>query len=171
MSTLMSTMRQRRKHDEGFTLIELMVVVMIIAVLLAIAIPTFLGSQNKAKDRSAQSSLRNGLTAAKSIYTDGQDYNKATIAAVVGPPAYVAGALAAAEPALTFQVAASTDPKTVSVATSVSSYAAASKSGSGSCFYIKDDIATGTTYAKSDTVACTGALALAGTGLTYGPSW
>ena len=72
MSTLMSTMAQRRKNDEGFTLIELMVVVMIIAVLLAIAIPTFLGSQNKAKDRAAQSSLRNRLTAAKTIYTDGR---------------------------------------------------------------------------------------------------
>ena len=51
-----------------------MVVVGIIAILLAIAIPTFLASRGKAQDRSAQSSLRNALTAAKSIYTDSQDY-------------------------------------------------------------------------------------------------
>ncbi|MEY2553081.1 MAG: type pilus assembly protein PilA, partial [Ilumatobacteraceae bacterium] len=50
------TPTQRSDSDTGFTLIELMVVVLIIAILLAIAIPTFLGAQNKAKDRSAQSS-------------------------------------------------------------------------------------------------------------------
>jgi type IV pilus assembly protein PilA len=171
MHMLTSRLSTKRKDDEGFTLIELMVVVMIIAVLMAIAIPTFLGSQNKAKDRSAQSSVRNSLTAAKTIYTDGQDYNKATIAAVVGPPAYPAGALAAAEPSLTYQVAASTDPKVVSVGTTASTYGAAAKSASGTCFYIKDDIAAGTSFARSDTVACTGALALSGVGLTYGTSW
>ena len=64
--------------DEGFTLIELMVVVGIIAILLAIAIPTFLATRGKAQDKSAQSSLRNTVTAAKSIYADGNDYTKAT---------------------------------------------------------------------------------------------
>jgi type IV pilus assembly protein PilA len=56
-------------------LIELMVVVLIIAI--AIAIPTFLGARTRAQDRAAQSSLRNALVAAKSIYTDSQDYSKA----------------------------------------------------------------------------------------------
>ena len=43
--------------DEGFTLIELMVVLLIMAILLAIAIPTFLGVKGGASDRSAQSNL------------------------------------------------------------------------------------------------------------------
>jgi type II secretory pathway pseudopilin PulG len=47
-----------------------MVVVLIIAILLAIAIPTFLGAQDRARDRGAQSDLRNALTAAKTIATD-----------------------------------------------------------------------------------------------------
>ncbi|MGZ4792162.1 MAG: prepilin-type N-terminal cleavage/methylation domain-containing protein, partial [Ilumatobacteraceae bacterium] len=55
----MNSSPTQRREDKGFTLIELMVVVLIIAILLAIAIPTFLGAQNKAKDRSAQSSARN----------------------------------------------------------------------------------------------------------------
>ena len=62
--------RARPDDDAGFTLIELMVVVLIIAILLAIAIPTFLGAQDRARDRAAQSDLRNGLTAAKTIATD-----------------------------------------------------------------------------------------------------
>src|SRR5687768_10347623 len=65
---------RRSDEDEGFTLIELMVVVLIIAILLAIAIPTFLGAQNRARDRAVQSNLRNGITAAKTIATDAEGF-------------------------------------------------------------------------------------------------
>src|SRR5437016_13323556 len=68
--------RKRLHGDEGgFTLIELMVVVLIIAILIAIAIPTFLGARQRAQDRAAQSDLRNGLTAEKTVYTDTQNYD------------------------------------------------------------------------------------------------
>jgi type IV pilus assembly protein PilA len=53
-----------RVHDRGFALIELMVVVLVIAVLLAIAIPTFLGARRRADDASARSDLRNTIAAA-----------------------------------------------------------------------------------------------------------
>jgi prepilin-type N-terminal cleavage/methylation domain-containing protein len=46
------------RREEGFTLIELMVVVLIIAILLAIAIPTFRGARDRANDRRTQSNLR-----------------------------------------------------------------------------------------------------------------
>jgi type IV pilus assembly protein PilA len=57
--------------EGGFTLIELMVVLLIIAILLAIAIPTFLGVTGSANDRAAQSNLTNALTEASALYQSG----------------------------------------------------------------------------------------------------
>src|SRR5207249_10514890 len=75
---MLEMLRKRREDDEGFTLIELMVVVLIIAILIAIAIPTFLGARARAQDRAAQSDLRNGLTAEKTVYTDNSTYDATT---------------------------------------------------------------------------------------------
>ncbi len=61
--------------EAGFTLIELMVVLLIIAILLAIAIPTFLGVSGSARDRAAQSNLTNGVTDAAAYYQNGQTYD------------------------------------------------------------------------------------------------
>ena len=47
-----------------------MVVVLIIAILIAIAIPQFLGARSRAQDAAAKSDLRNALTAEKTSYTD-----------------------------------------------------------------------------------------------------
>ena len=84
-----------RKRDEGFTLVELMVVVLIIAILIAIAIPTFLGARVRSQNRAAQSDLRNALTAAKVYYADNdtQDYGftAADLSGVHANLAFVAG--------------------------------------------------------------------------------
>jgi prepilin-type N-terminal cleavage/methylation domain-containing protein len=54
--------------EAGFTLIELMVVLLIIAILLAIAIPTFLGVSNTASDRAAQSNLTNAVHESAALF-------------------------------------------------------------------------------------------------------
>ncbi len=127
------------KNEEGFTLIELMVVVLIIAILIAIAIPTFLGARERAQDRAAQSSLRNGLTAGKTIFTDNESYVDASVVAI-----------GAVEPSLTFVAGAtaSTGPNEISVDnSSVTVLVLSGLSKSGDCFWIRDDVTgPGTEY-------------------------
>lgn len=57
-----------RSDERGFTLLELMVVVLIIAILVAIAIPSYLGLRNRAGDRGVQSNVRNAFTATRIWY-------------------------------------------------------------------------------------------------------
>ena len=51
-------MRMFRKSDEGFTLVELMVVVLIIGILVAIAIPVFNAASRSARQRTCHSNQR-----------------------------------------------------------------------------------------------------------------
>ena len=124
--------RLQGEREDGFTLIELMVVVLIIAILIAIAIPTFLGARTRAQDRAAQSNLRNALTAEKSYYTDAQAYTATP------------GDLTAIEPSLRYNAdAAPATNNEIYISVSGATVTLAAKSASGTCFYIKD-VATGT---------------------------
>lgn len=62
------------KSKKGFTLVELLVVVAIIGILAAIAIPQFAAYRTRAYNSAAQSDLRNFKTALESVYADNQKY-------------------------------------------------------------------------------------------------
>jgi type IV pilus assembly protein PilA len=158
--------RLRGEREGGFTLIELMVVVLIIAILIAIAIPTFLGARQRAQDRAAQSNLRNALTAEKTNYTDTQQYT-ATTATLQGIERSINWA---------GNTAASLGNVHVNVSTiggTSDTVVLGTRSASGTCFYIRD-IAVGnaanppgTTYARTTAATCPTPAAATG----WQPSW
>jgi type IV pilus assembly protein PilA len=162
--------KAKKRGEEGFTLIELMVVVLVIAILLAIAIPTFLGARKRAQDSVAKTSLRNALSAANVMFTDAQTFATATESATTGLPTV--------EGSLTYVAAgtaATTGGKSISVAVTTTStasdtWSASALSSSGTCFTVKIVAATGAvTYGSGATAAtCTGTVAATATALLGG---
>ena len=137
------------KEEDGFTLIELMVVVLIIAILIAIALPTFLGLRQRAQDRASQSNLRNGVAAAKAFYTDNESYvgfNDAQGEAI--------------EPSLLWNSAAPLVQGEVSIANATATEVVLQAlSESGTTFCIADSETAGTTFgstAAATAATCTG---------------
>jgi type IV pilus assembly protein PilA len=126
---MLKAFHNRMRDDKGFTLIELMVVVLIIAILIAIAIPTFLGMRRRAQDRAAQSNLRNGITAAKAFYTDSDTYTGFNVTAAE-----------ATEPSLTWQTTAPAAEGQVQIDADTTGQVAhlVARSASGTFFCVRD---------------------------------
>ena len=66
--------RRLSREQRGFTLIEIMIVILVIAILAAIALPSFLGNRAQAYDADAKSAARNLVTYIQACNTAKEDY-------------------------------------------------------------------------------------------------
>ena len=71
LTRYLEALKKRRSSDEGFSLIELIVVVAVLGILVAIAIPVFGNIQTTAKLNSLETIAANAVTSAAAQFADG----------------------------------------------------------------------------------------------------
>ena len=71
---MLKRIRRMFKNKRGFTLIELMIVIAIIGILAAIAIPQFAKYRTRAYNSAALSDLKNFQTDMEAYYSENQEY-------------------------------------------------------------------------------------------------
>lgn len=131
------------EREEGFTLVEIMVAVLIIGILVGIALPVFLGARSRATDRAAQSNLGNAMIAAKTWLAETQAYT-----------GFDENEGEAIEPSLAWVALA--DPAVGEVAVglvSATDVHLVAESSTGSFFCLHDDVGVGTTFGTGATYA------------------
>lgn len=157
-------MRRVSREEWGFTLVELMVVVLIIAILIAIAIPTFMGFRDRANEAAAKSSATLAIKVAKSL-TEEDSYAPVTL-----------GALTATEPSLTFVLGSVPSTGSLVVSQEVPdalqrTFVLAVYSQSQNCYFIRDDIMAATGYGVLLNVPAANCRADNAGAVAFGPGW
>ena len=135
--------------EAGFTLIELMVVLLIMAILLAIAIPTFLSVTNGAKKTATQSDLTNALVSATAIYTNSQSFPTlpATAPTATGSTTGLIATMTKTQTTITFKAPGTTTAAVLKAKNVLSTYTPGTGSlavfsgidGATGCWYAADN--------------------------------
>lgn len=148
MNDYLIKLKHRIKKEEGFTMLELLVVILIIGNLVAIALPSFLGQKDKSYDKEAEIAVN---AAAKSILALNQE-------AILPSQAQLESSLEAAQPAYNFKDYGSnefpnpsTGPTDLSLERERNSQASiCARSRSGTYFCARVNGALGLTVTDSD---------------------
>ena len=146
----MTARRQHRGPEAGVTLIEGLVVLGIIGTLLAIGVPTLVGTRAHDQDTLAQQSLRSALTAADVAFAPHQTFADADVTT-----------LSAATPTLDYALGGliSLGPRSISVVADKDRWAAAAQSETGTCFFIAADHDGRVRYGTATDGPCSGNMA------------
>ena len=135
-------LKAKLEREDGFTLVELMVVVSILAALLIMSMSTYAGAKSRSQDSAAKSVATRALQTGRVVYTDDATYATVDTAK-----------LTAAEKSVTFVDAAvgstGSDQASTDVpdrATTANIFVAAVYSDAGNCFYVRDWITLGIAY-------------------------
>ena len=141
---MLKHLKERRQSEDGFTLIELMVVVLIMGILMAIAIPTFLATQGSAHDAAAKSNATNAFTNEKAYFEDNQtflDVSSTTVGKGLDAnlPWGTGAAASGTVSSMAGTVATGSFSEAASPATTGTVLLVEADSSSGNCFYIYDN--------------------------------
>jgi len=156
-------MRRRLREEHGFTLVELMVVVLNLAILMAIALPTFAGAMERVRDAAAKASLRTALTAGRAYFVSGNgDYSGAGLTDLTEFENSVVWVGESTD---------STEPTTISRDVAGGVLTLASFSKSGTCFFVRDDPPHDLTYGRINGATVTDCYAANIGAATLGSTW
>jgi prepilin-type N-terminal cleavage/methylation domain-containing protein len=133
--------KTRAQDEDGFTLVELMTVLVILSALVLLSLGTFLGARSRSQDSAAKQGAAKALETARIVFTDSASYS-----------GVIPGDLTVAEPSMRFVDGATSSGTSLTASTDVSdptghTFIAAVYSEAGKCFFIRDWTTIGIGYA------------------------